>query len=1040
MKKTLGLFLSLIFLGIQLCFAQRTSVSGTVTDASDGSPLPGVTVAVKGEATGASTDHNGKFTLRVPAGATLVFSYIGMKTQEIAVGNQKTFQVKMESESTNIDEVVVTAMGINRQEKSLGYSVSTVKSDELTAARENSVINSLAGKMAGVNVSASSGTPGGSARIIIRGQSSLGTSGQPIFVIDGVPVSNSSYNPAGIQGNVDAGSRIGDISSDDIESMSVLKGAAATALYGARAKDGAVIITTKRGAKNMKTTVSVNSSFRMDRVLKLPEFQNDYAPGNPQTGEYSVSYLNGWGPRIADVQDQEFTIFTGEKVKLQAYPDNVKDFYNTGYTFINSVSASGGDEKNDFRLGFSAHNQTGIVPSNDYDKYNITFNGGHQFTEKLSARVSVSYANVKSEGRPAQGSNDVNVLIPTINSIPRTLDMKTIRENWITEDEKAYAIDGTSSGKTNNPFWIINKNKYTDNVDRFIGSAMVEFEPVKNLKISNNAGIDYYKEDRRQVWAYNTIGKQKGAFDTYDITSRVINNDLILTYDWQINEDFGLKVIAGQNIYESEIKRLIVNASDLLVPDVYAYANAEAKIPTNIYRKNRLVGLYGDIGFSFRNMVFLNVTGRNDWSSTMPKSHRSYFYPSVSAGFVFTELIPANDILSYGKFRINYANVGSDTDPYALDYVYTPENSYFLQFIGSDGGKFPHGGLLGYAIPGRYPDPNLKPQNQSAFEIGADLRLFNGRITIDATYYRNMTTNNIADIDAPNSTGYFYFKKNAGKILNKGVELMVGLTPVHNQVKWDINLNFAANRQTVKELDPSVDMLNLTSGWSGLQVKAAVGEPFSLYGVGWERDPDGNILINASNGSRLTSSTAVNLGKIAPDWTLGIGNTLSFKGLSLGFLIDIRQGGVMYSGTVSNLRTSGQAKETLLNDRMPIIDQGVVQQADGTYIPNTTLIKPYDYWQNYKVGNTEANIFDASYVKLRELTLNYNLPGKWFDKCFIKKVSVGIEGRNLWIIKSHVPHIDPEMSFFSPGEVGSSVEFASIPTTRSFGFNLKFDF
>jgi TonB-linked SusC/RagA family outer membrane protein len=1041
MKKVLLALSFVMVFGLSAIVAQTRTITGTVTGSDDGLPIPGASVFVKGTTVGTVTQIDGDYTLSVPQDAeTLVISFVGMVAQEQVIAGRTVINVSLQTDAIAMDEVVVTAIGISRSEKSLGYSVGVVGSEDIEKAREGNVINSLSGRVAGLNIIQSSGTAGGGSKVVIRGQSSLGSSGEPLFIVDGMPISNSSLN-FGINGAVDTGSRIGDLSSDDIATMSVLKGAAATALYGARAKDGAVVITTKKGSKNSPATVTVNSSLRFENPLRLPDFQNEFGPGVGATGVYSMNSWNGWGPNLQSVADQEFPIFTGEEVNLSAYKDNVKNFFETGKTLSNSVSIAGGDDISDYRLGLAALNQTGIIPNNSYDRYNVTFNGGREFSEKFSSRISFSYVNVESEGRAAQGSNDPNAIISTIYSMPRTMDVDRLKENWIL-DGGPYPLGSGGVASTNNPYWILNKNVFTNKVDRVFGNVVLTYKPFEGLTVTNNTGIDFFFDDTRRVWAKNTLGENKGRFITYNRDNKVLNNDLLITYDYDINEDFSLKLLAGHNVVQSTYEMVQVDAKDLLVADIYSYANAQTNSPSNIYRQRRLVGVFGDIGVSFRNMAFFNVTGRNDWSSTMPLSERSYFYPSFSGSFVFTEIIPTNPVLTFGKVRANYAIVGSDTDPYQLDYVYTPVNSYFLQYLGSTAGRFPHGGLLGYTSPRVFPDPNLKPQKQSGFEVGLDLRFFNGRINLDATYYSNSTVNHIAEIDAPNSTGYFNFRKNSGEISNKGVEIMLGLVPVKTgSFNWDINFNFASNQQKVVELDPSITELNLTSGYSGLQVKAAVGEPFSLYGIGWERDPEGNIVIDGTTGFRKTQSTGINLGKITPDFTLGITNSFTYKGINLSGVIDIRQGGVMYSNTVSSLRTSGTAEETLLNDRNPIVDKGVVSDGNGGFVPNTVEISAYDYWtQNYKTSNTEANVFGASYVKLREITLSYDLPRTWFDQMFLNSLSVGFEARNLWIISSDIPHIDPEVNFFSPGDVGSGVEFGSIPSTRSYGFNLKFSF
>lgn len=1009
-------------------------ITGTVTG-SDGKPIAGVTVVVEGTSVGTTTNAAGAYSISARKDSKLAFSFIGMANQIIPVGGRSVIDVQMKEDAIGVDEVVVTAMGITRSEKSLGYSVSTVKAEDIDKAREGNVLNSLAGKVAGVNISAASGTAGGGSRIIIRGQSSLGSAGSPLFVIDGMPVSNQSYDPVGLNGSVDVGNRMGDISGDDIESINVLKGAAATALYGARAKDGAIIITTKKGSRMQKTSVTINSTMRFETVLRTPDFQNSYAGGSSTDGTYIASAMNGWGPKM---EGQIVQNFLGEEVPLVPYKNNVKDFYNTGHTYINSVSVAGGDEKNDFRLGLTAHNQTGTIPNNDYDKYNVAFNGGRKFNDKLEARISFTYAHTTSKGRPAQGSNEVNVLVPQVNGIARNVDINWLKNNWLKEDGTQGSIN--KEGTNGNFYWTVNRNLFTNTVDRLYGTATISYKPVEGLTITNNLGTDYFHEERRQLWASGTIGRPKGQFNTNDITNRQINNDLIISYDRKIGKDWGLKVMLGHNINQNMTKYLEVTAKDLLVADLYSYANAESVVPTNAFLKSRLIGVYGEIDLSWRDLLFLSVTGRNDWSSTMPKSHRSYFYPSVSAGFIFSELIPKNKVLSFGKFRISYANVGSDTAPYQLDFYYSPVSEVFGQFGCTN--VFPFGGLLGYEATPIYPDPNLEPQNQSSFEVGADLRFFEGRLRLDATYYYQKTTKNIVRLDVANSTGFFNMRKNAGVITNQGVEILLGATPVQTKnFRWDIDVNFASNKQLVKELDPSVKAYTLASGYESCQIKAVEGEPFSLYGTYWLRDEEGNFLIS-ENGTRIKSSDSKNLGKVAPDWTMGIGNTFSYKGLSLSFLLDIRYGGVMYSGSVQQLRTSGLAKETLGNDRVEIIDRGFVYK-DGkiTGVENTKAVTPYQFWNtNYDKAITEANVFDTTFIKLREIVLSYQMPKKWFSNCFIGSLSVGFEARNLWLIKSNVPHIDPESSIFGPSSVGSGVEYAGIPSTRSYGFNIKLTF
>ena len=963
----------------------------------------------------------------------MVVSFIGMKSQELAI--RPTLNVILKSDSEQLDEVVVTAIGIKRSEKSLGYAVSSLSGDEITKVRESSVISSLSGKVAGVRIGQASGTAGGGSKIQIRGASSIGKNTSPLFVIDGLPIDNSAYNADGITGNVDAGNRAGDISSDDVESINILKGSAATALYGARAKDGAVVITTKKGSKNSKVSVSVNSSTRFENVAKLPDFQNEYAQGS--YGDYNVKLLNGWGPNIAQAAaaGKTFKNYKGEEVTLKANPNNVKDFYETGMSYINNVSIAGGGEKSDFRTSVSAVNQNGVIPQSEYNKYTFAVNAGMDFSSKFSARISAQYIRSTSEGRAAQGSNDPNLLVPLVNGMPRTIDTNDIKDNWTDEYGKQITLD--PDGKSNNPYWIINKNKYTTDLDRIIGNIILTYKPVEGLTITNNLGTDLYYENRRKVYSKGTIGEIEGKFQTWNLSNRVINNDLMATYEKDFG-DWGIKAIVGHNINQREWTNNNTLATGLIVDGLYTFTNAKTTSPKNYYEIKRLVGIYGDFGVSYKSMLFMNVTGRNDWSSTLPKENRSYFYPSVSASFIFTELMEKKDILNYGKIRVNYANVGSDEDPYQLAFQYSAVNSYFLQY--SITNVLPHNGLVGFTGPRVLPLSNLKPQNQSSFEVGTELRFFDNRIRFDATYYKNITTDQIVSIDVPLSTGYFANKINAGKIVNDGVEITLGLTPVKTKnFQWDLDVNFASNKQIVKELSEGLSEYTLTSGWSGLQVKASPGEAFGLYGTGWKRDDAGNYVINEKTGLRETVNN-VRLGDIYPDFTMGINNTLSYKGFNLSFLIDIRQGGSIFSGTVSSLRTAGLAEETAIGREEKFIEPGVIQNADGTYRPNDVAVKSMqDYWGHIAgTSNTEGNVFSASYIKLREVNFSYTFPRKWFNKSFIRSLNLGFEARNLWLIKSHVPHIDPESNFFGVGSIGEGVEFNSIPATRSFGFNLRF--
>ncbi|MBA4166656.1 MAG: SusC/RagA family TonB-linked outer membrane protein, partial [Chitinophagaceae bacterium] len=838
--------------------------------------------------------------------------------------------------------------------------------------------------------------------------------------------------------SVDFGNRAGDINPDDVESISVLKGASATALYGSRAKNGAIVITTKRGKKG-QSSVNVNSTTRFDKALKLPEFQNEYAQG--LYGVYNNDQLNGWGPKISQVKDLTFPDYLGNEVTLKAYPDNVKNFYETGKTYINSVSFDGGNDNSDYRLGYTNTRQDGIIPNQSLQRNSLTLSAGKKFSDQFNVRANINYTGTLSKGRPTQSSNDPNILGNVLYDLPRTLDIQKVKDNYFdSATGQQRTLTPTRSG--NNPYWIVNNNGYNSAVDRVFGNTIVNYKPLKWLNISNNLGLDFYNEFRKGYTRNGTIGALNGEFIEANLFNRIVNNDLIVTANTNITPDLSFTALVGGNINDRLFRRSQSFAQDLAVDQLYSLSNALSVVPTNLLQQQRIVGLYGEIDLSYKDFLFLTATGRNDWSSILPIANRSYFYPSVSGSFIFSQFIQ-NNWLSYGKLRASYANVGSDDAPYLTKYTYAPQSSAFVQYI--SGVTFPFNNALGFSIPITIPAPDLKPQKQSSFEIGTEMRFLKNRIKLDFTYYNSLTKNQIVALAVPYSTGYRTLRTNAGTIKNTGIEVQLGFVPVKTRdFTWDIDFNFSHNKQVVTELPASITgTYNLASGWSSLQVKAERGKQIGIYGSGWDRDGDGNIIIDPATGLRVPKAN-VRLGNLYPDYMLGINNSFTFQRFSLNFLIDIREGGVIYSSTVSSMRTSGMGIETLANRDKIFIDKGVLVDDNGKSAPNTVPVQSMqDFWtQNYATGNTEANIFDASYVKFRELRLAYSLPTSILgggSKVF-KEIEVGVEGRNLWIIHDNVPHIDPEVNFFTNSAIGEGVEFNSVPSTRSLGFNVRLKF
>ncbi len=1037
MKNLLAVSFCVIAFSFHVMSQSRT-ITGKVTDIN-GAPLQGASVSAG--KLGTSTTAEGEFSLSVPSSVKkITVSLVGYRPREADLQGQEQLTIVMESDAEKLDEVIVTAMGIERKNKSVGYALSTLKSEDILKAREVNLVNALAGKVSGVRVTSQSGTLGGSAKIIIRGASSIDGSNQPLIVIDGLPVDNGapgfSLNNV-VAGQIDFGNRGGDINPDDIENVTILKGASATALYGSRAKNGAVIITTKKGKKG-QMTILVNSSVRAERPLKLPELQNEYAQGD--RGVYDVKNLNGWGPKIADMKGRMVKDFLGRDVELQAYPDNLKNFYETGLSYINNVSLAGGSEGSDYRVSMSATNQTGTVPNTKFNKYSVGINSGRDFTSYFSARTSVNYIKISSAGKPAQASNDPNVLAIAINNIPRTVNINDVKENYLDPVTGKQVPVAPATNPANNPYWILNNNIASSDIDRLIGNLVLTAKPLKWLTISNNFGTDFYTDYRRRITRKGTFGALDGQFIIDQYVSRVINNDLIFTINKNITSDLELKFLAGNNFNQRELKQNSNTSTTLTLDNLYTAANAASNSPVNTSNKRALIGVFGDLTLGYRNLLFLGGSLRNDWSSTLPKSNRSYMYPSGTLSFIFSDLLHW-DVLNYGKFRMAAAGVGSDEAPYQLDFTYTPANTYYVQY--GLNGNFPHGQYLAFYGPQILPPLNLQPQKQTSYETGFDLQFFKSRIGFSVTVYKSITKNQIVNIDVPLSTGYFAKKVNAAQVSNRGIEADLNLKPLSDfhGLSWSVDVNFSANEQTVDEISGDLKVYNLQSGYSGLQVRAERGKSFGIYGSAWKRDPAGNFIIDAATGYRQSVNNS-RLGSIYPDWTLGVNNTFSYKGFTLSGLVDVRSGGVMFSGTVANLRANGVAKETAVNREGRFIDKGVNDLGNGRFQENVTPVESMQQWWTDVYSNTlftESSVYDASYVKLREVRLSYALSSSGVPR-WLKALEVGLEGRNLLLIKSYVPHIDPESNVFGPVGNGEGVEFYSVPSSRSIGANLRLQF
>ena len=1055
-----GILTLLLAFVVQISFAQQKTISGTVSDESGS--LPGVSVLIKGTTTGTETDFDGKYSISAKSGDVLVFSYLGYKTLEKTVGTSNTINATMVEGGEILDEIVVTALGVKRSAKSLGYGITTLKANELNEVRATSTLGALAGKSSGVVIQNQSGNVGGSQRILIRGVSTLNGNQQPLFVVDGVPISNSqTATGTRISGGFDFGNRAQDINPDDIETLSILKGASAAALYGSRAANGVVIITTKKGKKGSKASIVVNTTLRFDTPLVLPDFQNEYAFGTQDVNNVPVTDesiqingdaatntgnpgLAGWGERISDLVSagRTFINYDGTTANFQSFNNNVKDFYATGSTAVTSLAISGASDIADYRFSVSHNDQKGIIPGAGLNRTNLGFNSGFTISDKLKARTNINYVRTNISGTAAAGANDPNVLTNIVNGLPRVADINIFRDYV---DENGNQLNSVGL-QQNNPYWVSYQNAPTVTVQRFYGNSQLEYEPIENLNFLGRVGYDTFTDTRLLVNRIGTLGRVLGRYTDDVINQRELTLDFITSYNFDITEDLGLSARAGVQWNERVFERIGNTGTNLTVAGLFAPGNAENNVPTKDFAVRRIFGVFADFTLDYKDWAFLNVTGRRDSSSTLPVQNRHFFYPSVSGSVVLSDALDIkSDVLSYLKVRGNWANVGNDTGSYLTSFNFNPDTGFFGQF--GTGGNFPFDGQVTFNSDGVLPDADLVAENQTNFEFGVEFGLFDNRITFDATYYKNTTTDQIVNLPTPETTGFGFFLTNIGEIENEGIELELGAKIIQtNDFSWNTNINFTTNQFTAVDLG-GVGNFQLASGFSSLTVRAIEGGELELYGTGFARvqdadgeDIDNQILVN-SDGLR-TSGNERSFGSIFPDFTAGLTSVFNYKGLTLSTTFDYRKGGKMFSNTVGTLRRAGLAIETAANNRAPIVDsEAFMLDANGDAVPNTIEASPESYWNAYSSATIpEGNIFDATFVKWRELSLSYSFPTKALENTFFEGISLGVQARNLAIFGSKVPHVDPEASLGGAASNLQGIERGAVPGSRSIGFNLNLKF
>lgn len=1051
--------------------AQNQILSGKVYSADEKLGLPGTSVSIKGTSVGTTTDGEGQFKLPIPSGgATLIISFIGYIKQEVSITTQTSLDVYLKPEAGQLTEVVVTALGIQREKKALGYAQQSLSGKAVAEVRPSNVANALSGKVAGLRIQSGTG-PGSGSTIQIRGASSITNNNQPLIVVDGVPIEQTFSKRLG--------GGIGDINPENIKDVSVLKGPSASALYGSRAANGVILITTKDGSGQQGIGVEVNTNYTIERPWISPNFQNTYGGGNG----YRTWYHDGWSGAITDPNEiaqyraayGPYAPLTGTEgtdeswgapmdgrlvrqwwtgtdvAPLTPMPGNYQDFWQTGSTWSNNIAISGGNEKGSFRLGLGRLDQKGIMYYNDYHRNNYKLNTNYNFTPKLNVSLSAEYIQSGSGNRGYAGGQEF------IWSHRQT-DWNKLR-NWrdYTDVHIQKAGDGNPPNWQHtffsNPYYLQEMLPNADTKDRLVGNMALTYKILPDLNLMLRSGTDLWTQTVINVSNFERVRNGSRVYGAYseEIMRRQENNtDVILTYKKDITEAFSLSATAGALLRTNYYKRNYTNVGQLVVDGVYNLANSIATqntVASRIERKESQ-SVFGAVNLGWQNMLFLDITARNDWSSTLPASNRSYFYPSAALSAVVSDMVPSlkNGVLSFLKVRGSLAQVGNDTDPYRLMPSYTAGTSW-------------NGALPEFFEPTRKPNNLLKPEITTGQEAGLEARFFRGRLGLDVTYYSQITKDQIIPVQYSKATGYTDGIQNIGKMRNRGLEISITGTPLklENGFSWDVSLNFARNRNTVLELLPGVLNNLVINERRGLTLEARAGQPYgTLYGYGFERvqssDPSaayydptgqyaGQLVLN--NGLPVRSTTQKILGNIQPDWTGGFSNTFSFKGFILSALIDAKIGGAMYDEGTANARWTGQYAETAMGREEGVIGQGVsaVRRADGgyTFAPNATIVAANQYYgYNNPRNYHEAAIFDASYVKLREVSFGYQIPSAFIKRLRLQSARLSVVGRNVAMLFRNHPHADPEID--ANGGNAQGFGYGELPSSRSMGFNLSLGF
>ena len=1061
------IFMWILLLVTSISFSQ-IKISGTITDKIYGDGIPSVTISTSAE-NGTTSSIDGTYKITVQnKNQVLTFSYLGYKIQKVKVANQTIINIQLEEIETNLDEIVVTALGLNRQSKELGYVVQELKAKDLTEVKTPNFLDNLSGKLAGVTISQGATGVGSSSKITIRGEASF-SNNNPLFVVDGTPINNNTvFNftneaAAGFQ-EIDFGNGAMEVNPDDIESVTVLKGPSAAALYGTRASNGVIVINTKDGSKKKGLGVSINSSITFDSAFRLPEFQNEFGQGNSGNFEYRDGLGGGtndnitysWGPRLdvgnlitqfdspvtlpdgTVVRGGDTSLYSGLPITPTAFnsnPDNLKDFYQTGITTINNISINDSFNRGSYRLSITDLDSESIIPGVNLDRKTTALKLNFNPTEKTKITSSVNYVNSSSDNRPSNGYGSENANYSLVAWGPRSLNIDSLRDYWQPglEGVQQYSFNYTFF---DNPFFILKENTNSFNRDRVFGNIAINHKFTEKLSVSLRSGMDYSSEKRKFKRNFSSNRFKNGAYAEHDVFYREINTDFLVNYTDNFG-DFSFDASFGGNRLDQNASTKQLQTTNLAQPGIFSLNNAASPIEAFQFdSKKRINSLYGIAKFGYKDYLYVDITGRNDWSSSLATPFSvdgtSFFYPSVSTSFILSNATELPKSISFAKLRASIAQVGNDTNPYQTSGAFVSQT--------------PFNGQPTFSNQNFIPNANLRPEITTSYEFGADLRFFKDRLNIDFTYYNNTTKDQIISLPIAISSGYNQQVVNGGKVNTTGVEIILSGTPIRAEnFTWNTTFNFATNTSVIKNLPQEEGRLTLAYSriynsanqtvWFQVEEGGQIGD---MYGTGYEKNAEGQFLLD-DNGRYIANNELIKLGNYNPDFTLGWNNSFSYKDWTASFLFDWRQGGEIVSRTRALGNVGGQLAETANRPDAGIVAQGV---NINTGQPNTIAVSAESYYrQFYDRNHEENNVYDASFLKLRQFSIGYtlNLNEGFLGLKDSSKMNFSFIGNNLFVITEN-PHFDPEQLAVQGNGFVSGVEDMSYATSRSLGFKVGFNF